>query len=392
MLDDQVVVSRDTVSFVGDRKEFSRFVKRGMLLELVTAGFYRFWLATRIRRHLWSHTMVAGDTLEYTGTGRELLIGFFFALAILAPFYLFYFAAGLFAENLRSFASTPLVSAFYFLSQFAVFRARRYRLSRTVWRGLRFHMSGSGVDYMYRSVGWSLLVGVTLGLLLPWREAALERYKMSRTSYGSLQGAFVGTGWQLFKNAAWLWLFLAIGIVVPIVAYIFEPLRSLGEFFLFFLPFVFLVSLPFAWGAFRASYWRWKLAGIRIGPVSFVSEITADQFYGRYWAYIGMSFLLAVLVGLTVGGLTAALHASSENIIYWLQRPLGLLALLALYVPLAMVMIYLQRLYFIHDIWQRVTRSVEIRGLQGLEAIASQGDTPSAMGESLGDSFDIGAF
>lgn len=390
MLDDQVVVSRDTVSFVGDRKEFSRFVKRGMLLELVTAGFYRFWLATRIRRHLWSHTMVAGDTLEYTGTGRELLIGFFFALAILAPFYLFYFAAGLFAESLRPFASTPLVIAFYFLSQFAVFRARRYRLSRTVWRGLRFHMSGSGFGYMFRSIGWGLLVGLTLGLLLPWREAALERYKMSRTSYGSLQGAFVGTGGQLFKKAGALWLFaiLVTAASITTITVYRSSAPSLGGL----LIIVAVIALPFAWGAFRASYWRWKLAGIRIGPVSFSSEITAGQFYGRYWAYIGMSFLLAVVVGLTVGGLTAALQASSESVIYWLQRPLGLLALLALYVPLAMVMIYLQRLYFIHDIWQRVTRSVEIRGLQGLEAIASQGEIPSAMGESLGDSFDIGAF
>jgi hypothetical protein len=50
-------------------------------LELETFGFYRFWLATNIRRHLSSS--VAGDALEYIDSGRELLIGFFFALAIL---------------------------------------------------------------------------------------------------------------------------------------------------------------------------------------------------------------------------------------------------------------------------------------------------------------------
>src|SRR5579872_1088667 len=76
------------VSFVGDRGEFRRLVTRGAGLELVTFGFYRFWLATDIRRHLWSHTSVGGDAPEYTGRGRELLIGFLFALAILAPIYI----------------------------------------------------------------------------------------------------------------------------------------------------------------------------------------------------------------------------------------------------------------------------------------------------------------
>ena len=49
------------VSFSGDRREFFRLVRNGTLLELVTFGFYRFWLATDIRRHLWSHTSIDGD-------------------------------------------------------------------------------------------------------------------------------------------------------------------------------------------------------------------------------------------------------------------------------------------------------------------------------------------
>jgi len=70
-------------AFSGDRGEFFRLVRNGTGLELITFGFYRFWLATDIRRHLWSHTSLDGDAPEYTGRGRELLIGFLFALAIL---------------------------------------------------------------------------------------------------------------------------------------------------------------------------------------------------------------------------------------------------------------------------------------------------------------------
>src|ERR1700750_292720 len=101
------------VSFSGDRGEFRQLGGRGGGLELVTVGFYRFWLATDIRRHLWSHTSVDGDAAEYTGRGRELLIGFLFALAILVPIYLAYFLIGLEAERAKAFASIPLVLFFY---------------------------------------------------------------------------------------------------------------------------------------------------------------------------------------------------------------------------------------------------------------------------------------
>ena len=124
---------------------------------MVTLGFYRFWLATDMRRHLWSNTEVDGDAAEYTGRGKELLIGFLVALAILVPIYLGYFLIGLEAERLQAFASIPLVAFFYLFAQFAIYRARRYRLTRTVWRGVRFWMSGSGWIYALRASLWGVL-------------------------------------------------------------------------------------------------------------------------------------------------------------------------------------------------------------------------------------------
>ncbi len=232
------------VSFTGDRGEFRRLVTRGALLELVTVGFYRFWLATDMRRHLWSNTSVDGDPAEYTGTGKELLIGFLFALAIVVPIYLVYFVISLEAERLAAFASFPLLAFFYVFGQFAIYRARRYRLTRTVWRGVRFWMDGSGWVYAGRATLWALLMGLTLGLVLPWREAALERYKMRHSYYGDLQGSFEGRGGQLFKRAWWLWL------LAPVVLVVF-PL------------------IPFAYAAFKAIELRWWLSGVRFGDVRF---------------------------------------------------------------------------------------------------------------------------
>ena len=63
---------------------------------MVTLGIYRFWLTTDVRRFLWANTEVAGESLEYTGTPLELLLGFLIAIAILIPVYAGFFVAAFF--------------------------------------------------------------------------------------------------------------------------------------------------------------------------------------------------------------------------------------------------------------------------------------------------------
>ena len=192
-----IVLSRSApIVFSDNARDFRSLVWQGAWLELVTD---RFWLATDIRRHLWSHTSVEGDGIEYAGVARELLIGFLVALAILVPIYLAYFLLGIEAERLQAFASFPLFAFLYAFFQFAIYRARRYRTSRTIWRGVRFWMTGSGWLYALQSILWGVLVIATFGITYPWREAVLERYKIRHTHYGDLQGRFEGTGWSLFR-------------------------------------------------------------------------------------------------------------------------------------------------------------------------------------------------
>src|SRR5712671_4849996 len=275
------------VLFSGNRGEFFRLVTRGAGLELITVGFYRFWLATDIRRHLWSNSHIDGDAAEYTGRGRELLIGFLIALAILVPVYLAYFLAGLEAERYKAFASIPLLAFFYLFGQFAIYRARRYRLTRTVWRGVRFWMSGSGWAYAARAALWGLLMILTLGLILPWREAALERYKMRHSYYGDLQGSFEGRGWEFFKRGWWLWLLAPIAIVI-------FPLA------------------PFFYAEFKAVEWRWWLSGIRFGGVRLESTLRRGALHGLYWKVIGWFVLLSIASGMYFG-LCAGLIASMNG-------------------------------------------------------------------------------
>src|SRR5258708_34112683 len=74
-----------SVAFSGGRGEFRALVTRGALLELVTVGFYRFWLTTDIRRHLWSDTAGGGDPSPKNRPRQGLFIGLLFASCVHLP-------------------------------------------------------------------------------------------------------------------------------------------------------------------------------------------------------------------------------------------------------------------------------------------------------------------
>jgi len=364
---------RARVAFNGKRGDFVRLVRRGALLELCTAGFYRFWLATGIRRSLWSATSIEGDPAEYTGTAKELLIGFLFALAILAPIYLIYFVIGIEAARWKAFASVPLVLFFYAFSQFAIFRARRYRATRTVWRGVRFWMSGSGWAYAWRACLWGLLAMVTLGLALPWRESALERYKMQHLHYGDLAGRFEGTGWGLFKRGWWLWL-----LSLPII------------------------TIPFTYPAFEGVVWRWWVSGIRFGEVRFESDLRAGALMGLYWKSIGWTFLLAIADGIVISVIIFTVvmpivlgGPPDANALATFARQHAYLVLganIVNYLALALCIGVVFRVYLLRGVWERVVTSATAYNLDRADDVQARGELASALGEGFADGLDVAGF
>jgi len=391
--------------FSGDRGEFRRLMTRGAGLELITVGFYRFWLATDIRRHLWSNTDIDGDAAEYTGRGKELLIGFLFALAILVPIYLAYFLVGLEVERFKAFASFPLFVFFYLFGQFAIYRARRYRLTRTVWRGVRFWMDGSGWAYAARAALWGLLMIVTLGLILPWREAALERYKMRHCHYGDLQGSFAGTGWDFFKRGWWLWLLA----VVPLVVAFAVPLVRLNRALLPFakiatevsgiLWLLMLLAAPFIYGVFKAIEWRWWLSGIRFGEVRFDSALLRGALVGLYWKVIGWFLLIVVSFSgylFACAGLIAKMSQLPMAKLFTAGRLQDSIPMLVLggigYLTLILILNVVLRIYLQRDVWARLVASTTVHHIEAVANVAARGDLASALGEGLADGLDIVGF
>ena len=182
------------VQFLGKEAAYWRLRLKGAALLVLTLGIYRFWFATDVRRYLWSNTEIGGETLEYTGLATELLGGFLLAIAIVGPLYTAIATAALALDTATAAIAAIGFLLLVLLSQFALYRARRYRLTRTVFRGVRFDQHGSAWRYAFFALLWWTLAVVTLGLAYPWAQASLQRFKMRHTSYGDLPGSFAGSG------------------------------------------------------------------------------------------------------------------------------------------------------------------------------------------------------
>ncbi|OEJ66745.1 YjgN family protein [Magnetovibrio blakemorei] len=181
------------------------------LLTIVTLGIYRFWAKTRFRQYLWGHVEIMGDRLEYTGTGKELFLGFLFVfIVILMP--LFVVSIGLEVALVDASDEAQVVRqilqliVILFLIGMALFRARRYRLTRTHWRGIYGNQSGSAVTYALMTLGCMVLSGVSLGLAAPLCSVWLTKYEMGHTWLGDERPTFTPKATKLYGAYLVFWL------------------------------------------------------------------------------------------------------------------------------------------------------------------------------------------
>ena len=242
-------------------------------MTVLTLGFYRFWMRTRLRRWYWSAIRPGGHPLEYVGDPVEKLLGFLFAVVVLA-FYigivnliLMFASFSLFQDNFAAYA-TSLVGVIP-LWFFAQYRARRYILARTRWRGLRFGLEPGAWGYAWRAVlHWTVTL-LSIGLLLPRMTFWLEKYKTDRTFFGTARMEQGGTWTMLYP--AMKPMFLALGIALVGGGAIYAGNIPLGAGICVFAAFIGLYGLVY----YRVESLRRLTETKRINGVSFTLSPSA---------------------------------------------------------------------------------------------------------------------
>jgi uncharacterized membrane protein YjgN (DUF898 family) len=188
-------------------------------LRLITLGIYSFWGKTEVRKRIWSAIRIEGEPLQYTGTGKELFLGFLIIFGVvMLPISLSSFGVLMvFGHNSPAYTIyTLLLYVFIFLLiGIGTYRAQRYRLSRTMWRGIRGGLVGSDVSYAWTYFWSAFLVPMTMGWITPWRTTELQKIITRDMRFGDRPFTFTAKPGPLYKSFAVLWF---SGLLIFIIA------------------------------------------------------------------------------------------------------------------------------------------------------------------------------
>lgn len=377
-------------------------VLRGYLLTLITVGIYRFWLTTRKRRFYWSNTVIDGHPLEYTGRSIQLLVGFLLAVLIFIPLYggVFYLTT---ANPLLAGPSyIVLFVLLYFLSGYAAFRGRRFRLTRTLWRGIRFGQSGSAWGYALRRFGWIVLMCLTLGLVYPLMLASLYRYRFSHTWFGDLRFGFTGRARTIAGPYFLVYFANAIALAIAAVVTTLHPWPRIDGDYVPSGPSLWalgiasvLLAVSIVW--FRARERSAMFSCVEIGAAKLAVTLRARSLVGQYLVYgvlvaiLSFGFILALGLAVTHAE-TGAFDALIESAALF-GRGLGTLIAIALaYLVVVAAYSLLWEIIISFGYWKLVARNTVIANIDTLSTVRAQGDESPNIGEGLADALNVGAY
>lgn len=334
------------------------------ILNIFTLTIFRFWGRTHFRRRLWADTHIGDDTLEYTGRGMELFIGFVIAIfTLMLPFVGVIVAAQLFlGPELLGLVLLPLYLFLFIIIGVAIFLARRYHLSRTRYRGVRFAQTGSATGYGMATFGYGLLTAITLGWFAPEARLRLSRRMWDNAYFGSEKFSFQPTEEAsrepVYASFALAWVGGFVGYIA-------------------------LLGFVFAPAIIAASQ------GQEPDPADFESVEFLIRLYGSSIVFaivvgLAMAWHEAVMIrrivkSLHVGGLKLSSRISTWDII-----ELTITNVLLFIFTLGFGFMAVQM-----RVWKRIANRMSLDGEIDFAAIKQNQDEAPSQGEGLADGLDI---
>ena len=386
----------------GDKKTLFWLVMKTSFLTLITLGIYRFWAKTRIRKYLWSGTAAGQDSFEYTGTGLEKFLGFLVAIVVLAIYLgivqmiLLFFGLSLMADATTTAGQIAQIAAFYIsffavmpLIFFAQYRARRYKMARTRWRGIRFGMDSAAWGFVWRAIAHSFLTIITLGLMAPRQTFYLEKYMADRSWFGDAQ--FVQNGrWQsLYPGLKHIGLGILILIGASVVAATLEAFRL--AFLLGIVGYIWLIFGSVYYRIFALNYLTEnKLLN---GQIGFYSDAQTGKVVGSAIKGTLLIALVAAVIGLVFAGVGAVLLNSvnflnSSDLMGVVGGVLGIIGFVA-YIGFLLLLSALSFIWIIQPIIAHVVDNIVLSGAEHLDAIQQRSADAGADADGFADALDI---
>lgn len=351
-----------------------------LLLNIITLTIYRFWAKTNVRKHIWSCVHINGEPLEYTGKGVELFKGALMVFGLLILPYILLTQGLQFALGEGNPAVIGLQTLFalviYVLWGFAVYKARKYQLSRTLWRGIRGTLMGSAITYSLTFFGSMLAKGFSLGWATPVMNTVLQEQIIGDMRFGDAAFKFKGRAGPLYPTYALCW-FLSLGVLIGGTVFLtIEAVHWFGAEFSAAMDRVFHIGSQIP--PSKDDFWNvWSVFGILAGAFVFFMLLIP-----MLWAIYTAKEMRIFANYTRFDGAQFKLNATTSSII-WLA--LVNLLLLVFTLGVAWPFIVQRNVRFLID-------RLSLEGAIDIDRIQQSMAALPTRGEGLADAFDIGGW
>lgn len=388
---------KSAFQFHGNWKDFAKIAVVNVILTIITLGLYRFWATTREREYLWSETQFIDERFEWTGTGKELFIGFIIVFVLfLIPFFVIQFvnqALILQGQNgLAVLLTFSMLFGIMYLTGLARYRALRYRLARTYWHGIRGGSDDQGFSYGWSYVWKTLSSYLILGLLVPWAMVNLWNERWNKMSFGPYQFFSNGNYGDCFGR--YLLFYLS-----PILLFVAGVITAfMGNFYgaenIVFATgvsiFIFYFGLGLIAIAYYAKFFRVVIDGLYLEQLDFSFKARTKDWLLLYLGdvLIWLIAALVTIVPLFSIAATMGVFSGFENIATdpELAATLPLIVVGAIIIPFAFVGPFIRYRH-----WKFYVSHMEAYGEVNLDELTQSTTERSKHGEGLLDAFDVGA-
>jgi len=312
--------------FTGKAGEFFAIWIVNVALTILTLGIYSAWAKVRTNQYFYGNTLLDGTSFRYTANPKQILKGRIIAFII----FVIYFAASNVSPIFGAgafFVLMLLVPAFLVLSM-------AFRLKNSVYRNVRFNFDKNfpGVYKIFAipvvvmsayifvinqfqasieanagdQPAFPIFVFVLLGLIMlmvPWWEYMITNFKVKHAKYGDAGFSFSATTknyyWLYLKMILWLIAFsVLIGLGATGMTALFKSESADPSEIMQYMPILMaIIIVPFYLWMF--AYMATKRTNLLYNNIDIAGHKTKSELKTGYMMYLYFTNTLGML--LTVG-------------------------------------------------------------------------------------------
>lgn len=185
------------VEFKGDGFEYFKIMIVNWLFTVLTVGLYYPWARAKKLKYIYSHTEINNESFHFSGTGKEMFIGFIKVLAIYFTVMLLIYAGVYYFQEPMALLLVYLF--FIAIIPIAIHGSFKYRMSRSSYRGIRFGYRGSRKELCILFFKGIILTIITFGIYGFWLSMNITKYTHSHIRYGDVEFNNNSDGSEFFK-------------------------------------------------------------------------------------------------------------------------------------------------------------------------------------------------